>query len=61
MSINAYRWQMSKPGAPFERVAFAAEPAVDEVVVAIHALLGFLFDTGFKPSQRLAFTRPIAP
>src|SRR3990167_8056124 len=26
-----------------------------------HALLGFLFDSGFKPSQRLAFTRPIAP
>lgn len=24
-----------------------------------HALLGFLFDAGFKPSQRLAFTRPI--
>ncbi len=23
------------------------------------ALLGFLFDAGFKPSQRLAFTRPI--
>ncbi len=25
-----------------------------------HALLGFLFDAGFKPSQRLAFTRPLA-
>ena len=25
------------------------------------ALLGFLFDTGFQPSQRLAFTRAIAP
>ncbi|HWK83780.1 MAG TPA: GNAT family N-acetyltransferase, partial [Caldimonas sp.] len=23
-------------------------------------LLGFLFDTGFKPSQRLSFVRPIA-
>lgn len=26
-----------------------------------HALLGFLFDAGFKPSQRLAFSRPITP
>lgn len=26
-----------------------------------HVLLGFLLDAGFKPSQRLAFTRPITP
>ena len=26
-----------------------------------HTLLGFLFDAGFKPSQRLAFTRLITP
>ncbi len=26
-----------------------------------HKLLGFFFDAGFKPSQRLAFTRPISP
>ena len=26
-----------------------------------HALLGFLFDSGFKPSQRLAFSRPLTP
>lgn len=25
------------------------------------ALLGFLFDAGFKPSQRLAFNLPISP
>ncbi|MHB1201196.1 MAG: GNAT family N-acetyltransferase [Polaromonas sp.] len=25
------------------------------------ALLGFLFDAGFQPSQRLAFTRPLSP
>ena len=50
MTINAYRWQMTKPGEPFERSAFAAEPAAGEVVLAIagcgvcHTDLGYYYD-----------------
>ena len=61
MSIDAYRWQMSKPGAPFERVAFSAQPAVDEVVVAIagcgvcHTDLGYYYD-GVRTNSALPLT-----
>jgi len=61
MSINAYRWQMSKPGAPFERVAFTAEPAANEVVVAIagcgvcHTDLGYYYD-GVRTNASLPLT-----
>lgn len=61
MSINAYRWQMSKPGAPFERVVFTAEPAANEVVVAIagcgvcHTDLGYYYD-GVRTNASLPLT-----
>ena len=61
MSIDAYRWQMSKPGEPFERVAFAAEPGVGEVVVAIagcgvcHTDLGYYYD-GVRTNSTLPLT-----
>lgn len=61
MSIDAYRWQMIKPGAPFERVAFAAVPAADEVVVAIagcgvcHTDLGYYYD-GVRTNASLPLT-----
>ena len=35
MSIDAYRWQMNKPGEPFEKVAFSAVAAAAEVVVGM--------------------------
>ena len=61
MSIDAYRWQMSKPGAPFERVAFSAQPAAGEVVVAIagcgvcHTDLGYYYD-GVRTNCALPLT-----
>ena len=61
MSINAYRWQMNKPGAPFERVAFVAEPEPAEVVVAIagcgvcHTDLGYYYD-GVRTNSALPLT-----
>lgn len=61
MSTDAYRWQMNKPGAPFERVAFAAEPAAGEVVVAIagcgvcHTDLGYYYD-GVRTNSSLPLT-----
>ena len=39
MSIQAHRWQMTKPGEPFDRVAFEATPGVGEVVVETYALV----------------------
>ncbi len=50
MSTDAYRWQMTQPGAPFERAAFVATPGANEVVVAIagcgvcHTDLGYYYD-----------------
>ncbi len=61
MSIDAYRWQMNKPAEPFERVAFAAEPLVGEVVVAIagcgvcHTDLGYYYD-GVRTNSSLPLT-----
>ncbi len=61
MSINAYRWQMTQPGAPFERVAFMAEPGIAEVVVAIagcgvcHTDLGYYYD-GVRTNSKLPLT-----
>lgn len=61
MSISAYRWQMNKPGAPFERVAFVAEPAAAEVVVAVagcgvcHTDLGYYYD-GVRTKSPLPLT-----
>jgi 6-hydroxycyclohex-1-ene-1-carbonyl-CoA dehydrogenase len=61
MSINAYRWQMNKPGEPFERVAFGANPTTDEVVVAIagcgvcHTDLGYYYD-GVRTNSALPLT-----
>lgn len=61
MSINAYRWQMTQPGAPFERVAFLAEPGISEVVVAIagcgvcHTDLGYYYD-GVRTNSKLPLT-----
>lgn len=61
MSINAYRWQMTQPGAPFERVAFVAEPGIAEVVVAIagcgvcHTDLGYYYD-GVRTNSKLPLT-----
>jgi 6-hydroxycyclohex-1-ene-1-carbonyl-CoA dehydrogenase len=61
MSIDAYRWQMSKPAAPFEKVAFAAEPAAGEVVVAVagcgvcHTDLGYYYD-GVRTNSALPLT-----
>ncbi|MDO9216437.1 MAG: 6-hydroxycyclohex-1-ene-1-carbonyl-CoA dehydrogenase, partial [Lacisediminimonas sp.] len=61
MSIDAYRWQMNKPGAPFERVAFVAEPAAGEVVVVIagcgvcHTDLGYYYD-GVRTNSAMPLT-----
>jgi 6-hydroxycyclohex-1-ene-1-carbonyl-CoA dehydrogenase len=50
MSITAHRWLMTAAAAPLERVAFAAEPAAGEVVVAVagcgvcHTDLGYYYD-----------------
>src|SRR5674476_1490038 len=61
MSIEAYRWQMNQPGAPFERVAFVAEPGAAEVVVAIagcgvcHTDLGYYYD-GVRTNSALPLT-----
>ena len=61
MSIEAYRWQMTNPGAPFERVAFNAEAAAGEVVVAIagcgvcHTDLGYYYD-GVRTNASLPLT-----
>ena len=61
MSINAYRWQMTQPGAPFDRVAFMAEPGIAEVVVAIagcgvcHTDLGYYYD-GVRTNSKLPLT-----
>lgn len=61
MSIEAYRWQMTAPGAPFERVAFGAEAAAGEVVVAIagcgvcHTDLGYYYD-GVRTNASLPLT-----
>jgi len=50
MPIAAHRWLMTAPGAPLEKVAFDAEPAAGEVVVAIagcgvcHTDLGYYYD-----------------
>ena len=61
MSIDAYRWQMSKPGEPFERVAFTAQAAAGEVVVAIagcgvcHTDLGYYYD-GVRTNAALPLT-----
>jgi 6-hydroxycyclohex-1-ene-1-carbonyl-CoA dehydrogenase len=61
MSINAYRWQMNQPGAPFERVVFEAEPGAHEVVVAIagcgvcHTDLGYYYD-GVRTNSALPLT-----
>jgi len=61
MGIEAYRWQMSSVGAPFERVAFTAEPAAAEVVVAIagcgvcHTDLGYYYD-GVRTNSSLPLT-----
>jgi 6-hydroxycyclohex-1-ene-1-carbonyl-CoA dehydrogenase len=61
MSINAYRWQMNKPGEPFERVAFSAAAAAGEVVVAIagcgvcHTDLGYYYD-GVRTNSALPLT-----
>ena len=61
MSIPAYRWQMNKPGEPFERVAFNAAVAAGEVVVAIagcgvcHTDLGYYYD-GVRTNIALPLT-----
>lgn len=61
MSLDAYRWQMNKPGAPFERVAFVARPSAGEVVVAIagcgvcHTDLGYYYD-GVRTNASLPLT-----
>lgn len=61
MSIDAYRWQMNQPGAPFERVAFSAEAGAGEVVVAIagcgvcHTDLGYYYD-GVRTNAALPLT-----
>lgn len=61
MSIDAYRWQMNTPGAPFERVAFVAAPAAGEVVVAIagcgvcHTDLGYYYD-GVRTNSAMPLT-----
>ncbi len=61
MSIDAYRWQMSKPGDAFERVAFVAEAGAGEVVVAIvgcgvcHTDLGYYYD-GVRTNAPLPLT-----
>lgn len=61
MSIQAYRWQMNKPGEPFERVAFSAAAAAGEVVVAIagcgvcHTDLGYYYD-GVRTNVALPLT-----
>ena len=61
MGIEAYRWQMNQIGAPFERVAFVAEPGPAEVVVAVagcgvcHTDLGFYYD-GVRTNSALPLT-----
>jgi 6-hydroxycyclohex-1-ene-1-carbonyl-CoA dehydrogenase len=61
MSINAYRWQMNQADAPFERVAFVADPGPAEVVVAVagcgvcHTDLGFYYD-GVRTNSALPLT-----
>ena len=61
MGIDAYRWQMNAPGAPFERVAFSAAAAAGEVVVAIagcgvcHTDLGYYYD-GVRTNSALPLT-----
>ena len=61
MSIQAHRWQMNKPGAPLERVAFVAEPTAGEVAVAIagcgvcHTDLGYYYD-GVRTNSALPLT-----
>ena len=61
MSLNAYRWQMNQPGAPFERVAFVADPGPDEVVVAVagcgvcHTDLGYYYD-GVRTNSAMPLT-----
>lgn len=61
MSTKAYRWQMNQVGAPFERVAFMAEPNAAEVVVAVagcgvcHTDLGFYYD-GVRTNSALPLT-----
>ena len=58
MKIDAHRWLMTAPGAPFERQAFAAEPGAGEVVVAVagcgvcHTDLGYFYD-GVRTNQPL--------
>ncbi len=61
MSIDAYRWQMNKPGEPFEKVAFSAVAAATEVVVKIagcgvcHTDLGYYYD-GVRTNSALPLT-----
>jgi len=61
MSLNAYRWQMNQPGAPFERVAFVADPGPAEVVVAVagcgvcHTDLGYYYD-GVRTNSAMPLT-----
>lgn len=61
MSINAYRWQMNKPGDAFERVSFVAQAGAGEVVLAVagcgvcHTDLGYYYD-GVRTNAPLPLT-----
>lgn len=50
MSLDAYRWMMTAPNAPLERMPFDAVPGAGEAVVAVagcgvcHTDLGYYFD-----------------
>ncbi|MBC5768112.1 6-hydroxycyclohex-1-ene-1-carbonyl-CoA dehydrogenase [Ramlibacter albus] len=58
MTIDAYRWVMTAPGAPMEKRSFAAVPQPGEVVVEVagcgvcHTDLGYYYD-GVRTNQPL--------
>lgn len=62
MSAEAYRWQMTEPGLPLEKVQFDPFPPADgEVVVEIagcgvcHTDLGYYYD-GVRPNHAMPLT-----
>lgn len=61
MTVSAYRWMMSAPGAPMEKQEFTATPGGGEVVVEIagcgvcHTDLGYYYD-GVRTNSELPLT-----